>query len=438
MNERSSSRLSGFYEQTLSERLATVAGWADLNDQAMSTLRAGLSVEQADRMVENALGLFALPLGLGVNFLVNGRNYLVPMAVEEPSVIAAVSNAARLARAGGGFEAGGSEPVMIGQVQLLDVPDPARAEQAVLDAGPELAALIDPLHPSILQAGGGFRGVVVRHLPDTPVGPMTIVHLLLDCRDAMGANAVNTAAEAAAPLLETLTGGRAKLRILSNLSDRRLAWATCQIPVGVFANADLEGIEVARGIAEANAFAWADPYRAATHNKGIMNGIDPVAIATGNDWRALEAGAHAYAARDGQYRALTDWRVVTDDDSESALFGRIELPLAVGIVGGATKVHPTAQVVLKILGVASARELAELMAAVGLAQNLSALRALAAEGIQRGHMALHARHVALAAGAPAELVEQVAAQLIAEGQIRAARASEIIADAQSSSHPEVR
>ena len=427
MSDRPSSRLSGFYQQTLNDRLATLAAWADLNDADLDALRTGLSVEQADRMVENALGLFALPLGLGVNFLVNGRNYLTPMAVEEPSVIAAVSNAARLARAGGGFQAGSSEPVMIGQVQLLDVPDPERAAEAILAARPALAALIDPLHPSILRAGGGFCGVEVRHLPETPAGPMTIIHLLLDCRDAMGANAVNTAVEAAAPLLESLSGGRAKLRILSNLSDRRLAWAACQIPVHVFANEDFEGIEVARGIAEANAFAWADPYRAATHNKGIMNGIDPVAIATGNDWRALEAGAHAYAARDGQYRALTDWRVVESDD-EPALYGRIELPLAVGIVGGATKVHPTAQVALKILGVASARELAEVMASVGLAQNLSALRALAAEGIQRGHMALHARHVALAAGAPADLVEQVAARLIAEGQIRAARAAEIVAE----------
>jgi hydroxymethylglutaryl-CoA reductase len=391
MDERPSSRLSGFYQQTLDERLATVAGWAGLDDADLAALRAGLSIDQADRMVENALGLFALPLGLGVNFLVNGRNYLVPMAVEEPSVIAAVSNAARLARAGGGFTASSSEPVMIGQVQLLDVPDPEQAAQAILAAQPRLAALIDPLHPSIVRAGGGLRGVEVRHLPDTPAGPMTIVHLLLDCRDAMGANAVNTAAEAAAPLLEALSGGRARLRILSNLSDRRLAWAACRIPVGVFASEDAEGAEVARGIAEANAFAWADPYRAATHNKGIMNGIDPVAIATGNDWRALEAGAHAYAARDGQYRALTDWRVVTGDDGEPVLAGRIELPLAVGIVGGATKVHPAAQVALKILGVATARELAEVMAAVGLAQNLSALRALAAEGIQRGHMALHAR-----------------------------------------------
>lgn len=427
MDQRPSSRLSGFYRQTLEQRLATVAGWASLNDADLAALRAGLSLEQADHLVENALGVFALPLGLGVNFLVNGRDYLIPMAVEEPSVIAAVSNAARLARAGDGFRAGSSEPVMIGQVQLLHVPDPARAEQAILAAQPRLAALIDPLHPSIVRAGGGLRGVEVRHLPDTPAGPMLIVHLLLDCRDAMGANAVNTAAEAAAPLLEALSGGRARLRILSNLSDRRLAWASCQIPTHAFAGDNVEGAQVAAGIAEANAFAWADPYRAATHNKGIMNGIDPLAIATGNDWRALEAGAHAYAARDGQYRALTDWRVAAGDNGEPVLAGRIELPLAVGIVGGMTRVHPAAQVALKILGVATARELAEVMAAVGLAQNLSALRALAAEGIQAGHMALHARHVALAAGAPAGLVEQVAAQLIAEGQIRVTRAAEIMA-----------
>jgi hydroxymethylglutaryl-CoA reductase len=428
MDERPSSRLSGFYQQSLDQRLTTLAGWAGLDDADLAALRAGLSVEQADHMVENALGLFALPLGLGVNFLINGRNYLAPMAVEEPSVIAAVSNAARLVRAGGGFTAGSSEPVMIGQVQLLDVPDPAAAERAILASQPRLAALIDPLHPSIVRAGGGLRGVEVRHLPDTPAGPMTIVHLLVDCRDAMGANAVNTAAEAAAPLLEMLSGGRARLRILSNLSDRRRAWAACQIPVELLARGDAVGADVARGMVEANAFAWADPYRAATHNKGIMNGIDPLAIATGNDWRALEAGAHAYAARDGQYRTLTDWRLVESEQAGPALAGRIELPLAVGIVGGATKVHPAAQVALKILGVRSARELAEVMAAVGLAQNLSALAALAAEGIQQGHMALHARHVALAAGAPPELVDQVAAQLIAEGQIRAARAAEILAE----------
>lgn len=388
MKQRSTSRLAGFYQQSLSERRAALARWADLDAAQLAVLDGGLALDQADRMVENALGLFALPIGLAVNFQVNGRDLLVPMVVEEPSVIAAASNAARLARAGGGFQAGSSEPVMIGQVQLLDVPDPAAAAAAVLAAQDTLAALINPLHPSILRAGGGLRGVEVRHLATTPVGPMTIVHLLLDCRDAMGANAVNTAAEAAAPLLEQLTGGRANLRILSNLSDRRLAWAACRIPAAALG---ADGVAVAQGIAAANAFAWADPYRAATHNKGIMNGIDPVAIATGNDWRALEAGAHAYATRDGQYRSLTDWRVEADEQGAAVLVGAIELPLAVGIVGGATKVHPTAQLALEVLGVQSARELAEVMAAVGLAQNLAALRALAAEGIQHGHMTLHAR-----------------------------------------------
>ena len=425
MTERGSSRLSGFYEKSLVERIDIVSEWAGLNETDRSTLAAGLPLEQAERMVENVIGVFGLPLGVGVNFLVNGRDYLIPMAVEEPSVVAAVSNAARLARAGGGFWAGSSEPVMIGQVQLLEVPDLEAASQAVLAAQDRLAALIDPLHPSIRRRGGGFRGAEVRPLPDTPAGPMLAVHLLLDCRDAMGANAVNTAAEAAAPLLESLTGGRANLRILSNLSDRRRAWTACSIPASAFTTSQVPGPEVARGIAEANAFAWADPYRAATHNKGIMNGIDAVAIATGNDWRALEAGAHAYAARSGQYRALTEWRV-EDRTGEPELHGRIELPLAVGIVGGATKVHRVAQVALKILGVSSARELAEVIAAVGLAQNLSALRALAAEGIQRGHMALHARQVALAAGAAPEQVEAVAAQLIAEGQVREARARELL------------
>lgn len=421
-----SSRLPGFYQKTLDERLQIVADWAELDEQAVDLLRRGLAAEQADRMIENAIGVFALPLGIGVNFLVNGRDYLVPMAVEEPSVVAAVSNAARLARAGGGFRAGSSQPVMIGQVQLLDVPDPEQAARAILAAKDELATLIAPLQPTIARLGGGLTGVEVRWLPDTPAGPMLIVHLLLDCRDAMGANAVNTAAEAAAPVLESLSRGRANLRILSNLSDRRTAWAECYIPASAFDSAEYGGEAVIRNIAEANAFAWADPYRAATHNKGIMNGIDPVAIATGNDWRALEAGAHAYAARSGQYRALTEWRV-EPGDGEPALYGWIELPLAVGIVGGATKVHPSARLALRILAVNSAAELAELMAAVGLAQNLSALRALAAEGIQRGHMALHARQVALAAGAPADRATRIADQLVAEGQVRLARAAELVA-----------
>lgn len=424
MPERRTSRLSGFFTKPLTERIAIVSEWAELSAAETRALAGGLSAELADQMVENAVGLFALPFGIGVNLLINGRDYLAPMVVEEPSVIAAVGNAARLARAGGGFQTGSTPSVMIGQVQLLDVPDLAEAATAVLAAESALGELVDSLLPSMVKRGGGFRGVEARPLADTPAGPMLIVHLLIDCVDAMGANVVNTAAEAAAPLLESLTGGRANLRILSNLTDRRRAWAECTLPVSVLATGETAGLSVAKGIADANAFAWADPYRAATHNKGIMNGIDPMAIATGNDWRAIEAGAHAYAARDGQYRALTDWRLV-DGGDEPALFGRIELPLAVGIVGGATRVHPTAQTALKILGVSTARELAEVMAAVGLAQNLGALRALAAEGIQRGHMALHARQAALAAGVPAEQVEQVAALLVEEDNVKASRAAEI-------------
>ncbi|MEZ4770279.1 MAG: hydroxymethylglutaryl-CoA reductase, degradative [Caldilineales bacterium] len=424
MDNHRSSRLSGFYAKPLSERRATVSEWAGLDAGDVEALAGGLTAEMADQMVENAVGVYALPFGVGVNQLVNGRDYLAPMVVEEPSVIAAVSNAARLARAGGGFQAGSTESVMIGQVQLLDVPDMEAANAAVMAAEAALRERVDALLPGMAARGGGYRGIEVRRFPDTPAGPMLVVHLLIDCVDAMGANIVNTAAEAAAPLLESLTGGRANLRILSNLSDRRRAWASCSIPVSAFSQTDNDGREVAAGIAAANAFAWVDPYRAATHNKGIMNGIDPVAIATGNDWRAIEAGAHAWAARDGQYRALTEWRL-EDDRGQMVLYGRIELPLAVGIVGGATRVHPTAQAALKILGVATARELAEVMAAVGLAQNLGALRALATEGIQRGHMALHARQAALAAGVPAARVEEIAAQLVAEENIKASRAAEI-------------
>jgi hydroxymethylglutaryl-CoA reductase len=412
--------------------VAAVAAWAGLADDEIALLADGLAVEQADKMIENVVGRFSLPLGIATNFQVNGVDYLVPMAVEEPSVVAAVSFAARMARAGGGFVAGSTDPVMIAQVQLLDVPDVERACAAILGAQDELLSLADT-SPTIARLGGGPRRIVVRPLPDTPTGPMLIVHLHVDVRDAMGANAVNTAAEAIAPALERLSGGRALLRILSNLTDRRRAWAEVTIPARSFAGLDFAGEEAIRDIAAANAFAVTDPYRAATHNKGILNGIDAVALATGNDWRAIEAGAHAYAARDGQYRALTEWRVVTDNGDAAAhtgssafLYGRLELPLAVGIVGGATRAHPVAQTALKILGVATSRELSEVMAAVGLAQNLAAIRALATEGIQRGHMTLHARQVAIAAGAQGADVDWVAAELVAEGQVRVERARELL------------
>jgi hydroxymethylglutaryl-CoA reductase len=373
-------------------------------------------------MIENAVGTYALPLGIAANFQINGRDYLIPMTVEEPSVLAAVSHAAKLIRAGGGFRTESSPPVMIGQIQLLDVPDMAAATRALATHASELMALADACSQSIVRRGGGARGIEARPFADTPAGPMLIVHLLYDTRDAMGANAVNTAVEAMAPRVAELTGGRVNLRILSNLTDRRTATARCVIPAAELAQPELSGSEVARLIAEANAFAVVDPYRAATHNKGIMNGIDAVCIATGNDWRAIEAGAHAYAARDGQYRALTDWHVNADGD----LAGSMTLPLAVGVVGGATKVHPTARVALKILGVESAGELAEVMTCVGLAQNLAAIKALATHGIQKGHMRLHARQVALAAGASEAQVQAIADQLTAEGNIRVERAKELI------------
>lgn len=444
-----SSRMSGFYQKSVEERATLVADWAGLTTAEQAILTDGLSIGQADKMIENVIGRYPLPLGIGVNFLINDRDYLIPMVVEEPSVVAAVSFAARLARTGGGFRTGSTAPVMIAQIQLLDVPDAVSAERAILAEKSALLHQADT-SPSITARGGGPVDLVVRHLPQTPTGPMLIVHLLFDTRDAMGANAINTAAEAIAPMLEQLSGGRTLLRILSNLTDQRRAWAEVAIPAASFATEALTGEVVIQNIAHANAFAVADPYRAATHNKGILNGIDAVALATGNDWRAIEAGAHAYAARDGQYRALTAWRVIQELESlrdkelkhqrdekvtqslslsssqAPVLYGKLELPLAVGIVGGATRSHPVAQVALKILGMGSARELSEVMAAVGLAQNLAALRALATEGIQRGHMALHARQVAAAAGAQGAEVDRIAAQLVQEGQIRVERARELL------------
>ncbi|MDH7487790.1 MAG: hydroxymethylglutaryl-CoA reductase, degradative [Anaerolineae bacterium] len=421
-----SSRLSGFYQYSPEERLRIVAEWADLTEDEVATLRQGLSVAQGDKMIENVVATHGLPLGIAVNFLINGRDYLIPMAIEEPSVVAGASYAARLARAGGGFWTESTEPEMIGQIQVLGLDDLHAARERLLAARQRLLALANEQDPVIVRLGGGARELEVRLLDDTPAGPMLILHLIYDCRDAMGANTVNTACEALAPLVEEISGGRVRLRILSNLADRRLARARTVIPVEALARPEdgFSGEDVAQGIVEAWAFAAADPYRAATHNKGIMNGVDAVVMATGNDWRAVEAGAHAYAARSGRYTSLTRW----GRDAEGNLVGSIELPLAVGIVGGATRVHPTAKLALKILGVKSARELAEVIAAAGLAQNLAALRALAAEGIQRGHMRLHARQVAIAAGASGELVERVAARLVAEGQVRLDRAAEIVAE----------
>ena len=423
MNERTS-RITGFHRRSLGERTDHVARWAELSPHEVAALQgeAGPNLAQADQMIENVVGTFSLPLGVGLNLTVNGRDYLVPMVIEEPSVVAGASYAARLLRDGGGVQAWSSEPIMIGQMQVMDVADPTAAERVILAHRGEIMARADEQDPLLVRLGGGARDVRVRHLGQTEVGPMMVVELLVDCRDAMGANMVNTACEALAPLVETLTGGRVNLRILSNLADERLAGAEGRVKAASLATDAVPGERVVERIVEAAAFAAADPYRAATHNKGIMNGIDAMVIATGNDWRAVEAGAHAYAARDGRYTALSRWW----RDEAGDLRGRVELPLAVGMVGGATRVHPGAQAALRVLGVGSARELAEVMAAVGLAQNLAALRALATTGIQAGHMRLHARQLATAAGAPGDQVDRVVRQMVAEGVIRLERAQEIV------------
>lgn len=420
LNARPSSRIPNFYQRSLPERLALVAQWAglDASEQAALLGIGGLSSTQADHMAENVVGVYALPLGIATNFLINDRDHLVPMVIEEPSVLAAVSNAAKMARTGGGFTAHTDEPVMIGQLQVLDVENVYAAAGYVWAIRDELLNAANDPTSSIVQQGGGAKSIELHPYPVTRAGAMLIVHILYDVRDAMGANAINTACERIAPLIQQATGGRVNLRILSNLSDQRRAQVTCTIPADT-----IGGAEVVSRIVEAGVFAEIDPHRATTHNKGIMNGMDAVCIATGNDWRALEAGAHAYAARSGQYRSLTEWT----QDAHGDLHGRIDVPLAVGTIGGATRVHPAAKVALKILGVSGARQLAEVIASVGLAQNLAALRALATEGIQRGHMSLHARQLATAAGASGELVDRIAALMVSEGIIRLERAKELVA-----------
>ena len=421
-----SSRLAGFYKKSLTERAAILEKSTGLTEAERAALTNGLDLERANAMVENVVGLYNLPLAVATNFKIDGRDFLIPMVVEEPSIVAGVSYAAKLALPDG-FTVSSSEPVMIGQIQVLDVPDIEAAIEKITIEKESLLQRANQFHPSIQARGGGAKDIECRHLTETPIGPMLVVHLLYDCRDAMGANAVNTAAEALAPQIESLSGGRVNLRILSNLTDRRTATAECHIRASDLTRDGLEGKTAAGSIIEAWAFADADPYRAATHNKGIMNGIDPVAIATGNDWRAIEAGAHAFAARSGRYRSLTQWQ----QDEAGDLLGRLHMPLSVGTVGGATKVHPAAQVALKILGYPNARQLAEIMVAVGLAQNLAAIRALAGEGIQRGHMRLHARQVAVAAGASGINIQQVAETLVREGNIREGRARELVASLQA-------
>ncbi len=421
--KRRSSRISGFYQRSLPDRVALIAQWAglDANEEAALLGMTGLNSTQADQMIENVVGIYALPMGIALNFLVNERDYLIPMVVEEPSVVAACSFAAKLAREGGGFTASSDEPIMIGQIQVVGVENVYVAAGQVWAIRDQLLEAANDPELAVVKMGGGPRDLELRPFPESPVGPMLIIHLLYDVRDAMGANLVNTACEKLAPIIEQATGGRVNLRILSNLADHRLVRSSCTIPAQSLKNDKMSGEEVVQAIVEAGAFAEIDPYRAATHNKGIMNGMDAVCIATGNDWRALEAGAHAYAARSGKYTSLTHWTA----DENGNLHGEIEMPLAVGTVGGATRVHPTAKVAMKILGPKTAQELAQVMASVGLAQNFAAIRALATEGIQRGHMSLHARQLAIAAGASGEMVSHIVDTMISEGKITLERAKAI-------------
>ena len=414
-----------FYNLSLEERLQVLADRAGLTADELAALsgKSGLSAEQAGHMIENVVGTYALPIGIAQNFVVNGRAVLVPMVVEEPSIVAGASFMARLAAAGGGFSAHTSPPEMIGQIQILEINDLPCARLKILEQKEALLAVANEADPMLIKLGGGSRDLEVRIIETSPIGPFMVLHLIYDVRDAMGANAINTALERLAPLVESITGGRVLLRILSNLADRRLASARTTIPLATLAFENFSAEKVRDGVIAAWAFAEADPYRAATHNKGIMNGVDAVVIATGNDWRAVEAGAHAYAARSGRYTSLSTW----GKDAAGNLVGSLEMPLAVGIVGGATRVHPGARAALKLMGIQHAAQLAEIIISVGLAQNLAALRALATEGIQHGHMALHARQVAIAAGAEGDRVELLAQQLVRENAVRIDRAAEIIA-----------
>jgi len=413
-----SSVISGFYKLPIKERLAIVKDFAGLTDEEMHLLEntGALSLDLVDHMVENVIGVFPEPLGVGVNFQINGKDYLIPMATEEPSVIAAASYAAKMVRDGGGFHASSTAPVMIGQIQLVKIKDAKIAKKQVLDAKTQILKKANDQDPVLNSFGGGAKDMAAKII-DTAMGQMLIIELYVDCRDAMGANAVNTMAEAVAPLIEELTGGHVYLRIISNLATKRLVKAWCTVP-----KEDLGGESVVDGIVYASAFAVADPYRAATHNKGAMNGIIAVILATGNDHRAIEAGAHAYAALNGTYTSLSNWTKNKNGDLE----GVIELPMAVGLIGGAVKTHPIARIAMKILAVKSANEFAEVLAAVGLAQNLGALRALSNEGIQRGHMNLHARNIAITAGVKDDLVDKIASQMVKEHKIRVDRAKEII------------
>lgn len=412
------SRLPGFYKLEVEDRLKKIAELANLSEEEINVLKkyGNLPIDVANRMIENVIGTMAYPYAVAVNFLINGKDYIVPMVLEEPSVVAAASNAAKIMRKNGGIKSITTGPIMIGQVQVVNVKDPYYAKMIVLENKDEIIKIGNEQDPILVKLGGGVKDVEARVI-DSPIGSMLIVHLIVNVKDAMGANAVNTMCEAVAPFIERITHGKVYLRIISNLADKRLVRSWVKIR-----KETIGGEEVVDGIVNAWAFAAADPYRAATHNKGIMNGVIAVALATAQDHRAIEAGAHAYAARYGKYGPLSIW----EKDKNGDLVGSLEMPMAVGIVGGATKVHPVARISLKILGIKTATELAEIMGAVGLAQNFAALKALATEGIQRGHMKLHARNIAVMAGAKGDLVDKVAEIMIRERKIRFDRAKELV------------
>lgn len=426
------SRIPGFYKYSVEERRELIARMHQLSDEEKEQLSSAISlpVETADKMIENVVGTFSLPLGLGLNFLINEKEYVIPMAIEEPSVVASASYIAKIVRDAGGFQTEASDRIMIGQIQVVGCTDFQEAKRAVEKQKEQLIQEANEAYPSIVARGGGATDIDVRVLnehADSTYGQMLVIHVYVDTRDAMGANIINTMVESIAPTVENITKGKVYLRILSNLADRSLARAKCVIPPSLLASDGFTGEDVRDGVVHAYEFAASDPYRAVTHNKGIMNGIDPVVIATGNDWRAVEAGAHAYAARSGTYGSMTTWSV----DEQGNLVGELELPMSIGTVGGAIRVHPISKIAHKLLDVESAKELAQVIVAVGLAQNLGALKALATDGIQKGHMALHSRSVAVAAGATGEMIDIIANRMVEDKEIRVGKAKQLLEESLS-------
>ncbi|APC46886.1 hydroxymethylglutaryl-CoA reductase, degradative [Virgibacillus halodenitrificans] len=421
------SRIPGFYNMTVEERRDLLKKLHSFTEEEIANLfsKEPLPAETADKMIENTIGTFPLPLGLGLNFLINGKEYVVPMAIEEPSVVASASYIAKIVRNAGGFTAEATDRVMIGQIQVVGCPDFEIAKESLLKEKEALIESANAAYPSMVARGGGADDLEVRVLNedgDSPYSKMLVVHVYVNTCDAMGANIINTMVESLAPTIESITKGKVYLRILSNYADKCLARAKCVIPPNLLETDGFSGEEVRDGVIHAFEFADSDPYRAVTHNKGIMNGIDPIVIATGNDWRAVEAGAHAYASRSGKYRSMTTWSV----DEQGNLVGELELPMSVGTVGGSIRVHPIAKTSLSILDVESAQELAQVIVSVGLAQNLGALKALVTDGIQKGHMALHSRSVAIAAGASGEMIDIIAEKLVEEKEIRVGKAKELV------------